>query len=286
MSTLQDLLTRTQRLLHDANFKYWTQQTLTDAINSAQRRVVGDSLCNRSLQQIYLTGGLETYSYGSVTGVQITAGGSGYTTASVQFSPPPYLGALTVVGTIATGVVTLSGGAVTAVTVTNPGSGYTENPTVTIIGNGVSAAVKSTALNASTMDTLNITVLWGSERVILNRMSFTQLQATVRSWMGYSQRPCYCANYGQNGWYIGPVPDQYYQSEWDTILIPPNLVAAADVSVVQYPFDECIPYYAAHTAKYQEQSYAEAEKFLEIYTRKMQYSRRSVMMRMIPSAYN
>jgi hypothetical protein len=39
VATLQTYLTATQRLLHDANFKYWTQQTLIDAINqpTAQR---------------------------------------------------------------------------------------------------------------------------------------------------------------------------------------------------------------------------------------------------------
>jgi len=55
--------------------------------------------------------------------------------------------------------------------------------------------------------------------------------------------------------------------------------------VIQYPYTECVAYYAAHTAKYQEQSYQEAEVFLKDYTRKMFYSRRSVMMRALPSAY-
>ena len=281
-STLQSYLTATQRLLHDANFKYWTQQTLIDAINTAQRRVVGDSSCNRMLQTVYLSGGLELYGYGSVSGALVTTAGSGYTVApAVTFSAAP------TGGTTATGTAVLLNGTVGQIQVTNGGSGYLTAPTCTIAppSAGVTALATPSIINPNTLDTLNITVYWGSERIILNRMSFTQFQATVRSWVGYNQRPCYCASYGQNGWYIGPIPDQYYLSEWDTVMNPTDLVNLTDVSIIQYPYSECVPYYAAHTAKYQEQSYAEADKFLEVYTRKMAYSRRSVMMRMLPSAY-
>lgn len=282
MATLQDYLNQTQRLLHDANFKYWSQQTLIDAINGACKRVVGDSLCNRSLQTVYLSGGLELYGYGMVSGAIITLAGSGYTAVpSVTIAPPP------TGGSQAYATAVLLNGTVSQIQVTNGGSGYTSVPMVTIAPPvaGVTATATASVPRYDTLDTLNITVMWGSQRVILSRMSFTQLQSTVRSWMGYTQRPCYCANYGQNKWYIGPIPDQFYISEWDTILIPPNLVNLTDVSVIQYPFSECVGFYAAHTAKFQEQSYAESQKFLEVYTAKMLYSRRSVMMRMLPSAY-
>lgn len=283
MATLQSFLTATQRLLHDANFKYWSVQALTDAINTAQKRTVGDSACNRSLQTVYLSGGLELYGYGMTSGAIVTLGGSGYTVApAVTFSAAP------TGGTTATGTSVLLNGAVSQIQVTNGGSGYVTAPTVTIAppSAGVTATATATIVNTNTLDTLNITVLWGSERVILNRMSFTQLQATVRSWMGYTQRPCYCASYGQNQWYIGPIPDQFYVSEWDTILNPTDLVNLTDTSIIEYPYDECVPYYAAHVAKFQEQSYADAATFLQLYTQKMMYSRRSVMMRQLPSVYN
>ena len=279
MATLQKFLTKTQRLLHDANFKYWTQPTLIDAINDAQSRAVGDSGCNRSLQTVYLSGGLEVYAYGCVTGANVTAGGSGYTSApAVSFSGGG--------GSGAAATAVLLNGAVSQIQVTNIGTGYNTAPAVSFSGGGgTGAAATASILDPSTLDTMNITVLWGTERIILNRMSFTQFQATVRSWQGYTQRPCYAASYGQNNWYLGPIPDQFYISEWDTIINPPTLVNLTDVSVVEYPYTECIPYYAAHVAKFQEQSYAEAEKFLQIYQQKMLYSRRSVMMRMLPSAY-
>jgi hypothetical protein len=282
VATLQEYLNATQRLLHDANAKYWTVPTLIDAINAAQKRVVGDSACNRSLQTVYLSGGLEVYGYGMASGAIVTLAGSGYTVApAVTLSAPP------AGGTQATAVAVLLNGGVSQIQVTDGGSGYESAPTVTIAApvSGVTATATASIVLPNTLDTLNITVSWGSQRIILNRISFTQFQASVRSWTGYTQRPGFCTSYGQNQWYIGPIPDQYYLSEWDTILNPDDLVNLTDVSVVQYPYSECVPYYAAHMAKFQEQSYNEAEKFLEIYTMKMKYSRRSVMMRMLPSAY-
>ena len=282
MATLQNYLNATQRLLHDANAKYWTVQTLIDAINAAQKRTVGDSGCNRQLQTVYLSGGLELYGYGSVSGALVTIPGSGYTvTPNVVLSAPP------AGGTQATATAVLLNGTVSQVNVTNGGSGYTSAPTATIDppSAGVTAHATPSIINPNTLDTLNITVLWGTERIILSRVAFTAMQASIRSWVGYTQRPCYCSSYGQNGWYIGPIPDQFYVSEWDTVINPPDLVTPTDVSIIQYPYSECIPYYAAHVAKYQEQSYKEADKFLEIYTQKMRYSLRSVMMRMLPSAY-
>lgn len=282
MSTLQDYLTRTQRLLHDANFKYWTQKTLIDAINDARFRVVGDSGCNRLLQTIYLSGGLEVYTYGGVTGANITAGGTGYTSApAVSFTGGGGSGAA------ATAVI--AKGAVSQIQVTNAGTGYTSAPAISFSGGGGTGAVAlPSILNPLTMDVMNITVLWGSERYIMNRMSFTQFQATIRSWQNYTQWPCYCASYGQNTWYLGPIPDQFYISEWDSIIQPSPLVnlTDSDVRTIEYPYDQCVSYYAAHVAKFQEQSYAEADKFLQIYTQKMMYSRRAVMMRMIPNVYS
>lgn len=65
---------------------------------------------------------------GSITAINITAGGSGFTTATVTISAPQTAG-----GIQATATATVSGGAVTSITITNPGSGYT-SATVTITG--------------------------------------------------------------------------------------------------------------------------------------------------------
>lgn len=72
---------------------------------------------------------------GGVSGVSLTAGGSGYVTAPpVTFLAPP------AGGTNAGGTATLTNGVVTAIVVTNPGSGYVALPTVTIGPSPVSSA--------------------------------------------------------------------------------------------------------------------------------------------------
>ncbi len=77
----------------------------------------------------------------SVTGVTITNGGTGYTTApTVTFSAPP------AGGTTATGTATVSSsGFVTGITITNPGSGYTSMPTVTFSASPSGTTATATA---------------------------------------------------------------------------------------------------------------------------------------------
>ena len=282
MATLQSYINDTRRLLHDSTGKYWTDLDLTAAINQASRRIVADSSCLRSLQTIYLSPGLETYSYGSVSGANVTLAGSGYVTApAVSISAPPSG------GTQATATATLSGSGVGFITVTNGGSGYTSTPSFTIAAPpaGVTAKATGSVPNINTLDVLNITVVWGALRTILNRCSFTQFQASVRQWTGYQAIPCVCSSYGQSQWYVGPIPDQFYVSEWDTVVAPTDLVNLTDTSPINYPYSDTVAFYAAHIAKFKEQSYAEADKFLELYQRKMHHSIRSVMTRMLPSAY-
>jgi hypothetical protein len=84
----------------------------------------------------------------ALTGVTVTAGGSGYTSAPlVNFGGP---------GTGAAGFATVAGGVVTGVTITNSGSGYTSAPTVTFVGGG-SGATATAAVVASQTANLNMT---------------------------------------------------------------------------------------------------------------------------------
>ena len=69
----------------------------------------------------------------SVIGLAITAGGSGYTTATLSFSGGN--------GTGAAGKVQLRGGVVVGILLTAGGTGYTSAPTVTVVGDGASATV-------------------------------------------------------------------------------------------------------------------------------------------------
>jgi CO/xanthine dehydrogenase Mo-binding subunit len=78
---------------------------------------------------------------GTITGVNVTAGGSGYTSApSVVFAGGG--------GSGAAGTATVAGGAVTAVTLTSAGSGYTSVPTVAFTGGGGTGATATAVFKA------------------------------------------------------------------------------------------------------------------------------------------
>lgn len=79
---------------------------------------------------------------GSITGANVTAGGSGYTSA-------PTVAITGGGGTGATATATVSGGAVTAVTITNPGSGYTSVPSIAFSGGGGGTGATATAVRSA-----------------------------------------------------------------------------------------------------------------------------------------
>lgn len=111
----------------------------------------------------------------AVDSVEVTAGGTLYTTASVTFSAPP------AGGTTATGTVTLDAGAVTAVVITDPGSGYLIAPTVTITGDG-SGATATAALAADFSFVLPTTRTWIEFEGFLQNFPFSfQQNSSVQS---------------------------------------------------------------------------------------------------------
>lgn len=80
------------------------------------------------------------YSKDEVGSVQVTSGGSGYTSApTVAFSAPSS-------GVTASGTAVVQNGEVVQVNITNPGSGYTAAPTVTFSGGGGTGATATATL--------------------------------------------------------------------------------------------------------------------------------------------
>ena len=80
---------------------------------------------------------------GGISAVNVTKGGTGYTTA-------PTVAITGGGGTGATATATVSAGVITGVTITNPGSGYTSAPTVALTGAGTGGA--ATAVVAESCD--------------------------------------------------------------------------------------------------------------------------------------
>ena len=137
-----------------------------------------------------------------------------------------------------------------------------------------------------TMDILNINLYWGNTRIPLRYLPWTQFNAELRFWQNYIGRPIAFTVYGQQAFYLAPVPDQVYAMELDTIILPAALVNATDVDPIISPWTDPVAYYACHTAKFKEQSYGEAEIFLNQYKAKAMSVINTSFTRRMPDPYS
>lgn len=137
-----------------------------------------------------------------------------------------------------------------------------------------------------TMDILNINLYWGNTRIPLRYLPWTQFNAELRFWQNYIGRPIAFTVYGQQAFYLAPVPDQVYAMELDTIILPTALVNATDVDPIISPWTDPVAYYACHTAKFKEQSYGEAEIFLNQYKAKAMSVINTSFTRRMPDPYS
>jgi hypothetical protein len=252
-------------LLHDLNNTKWTIPQLDRYINEARRKLVKDTGCLRTLQQAFVTQAQEAYTFGQITGGVINAGGANYTAPTIAFSGGG--GGSGVAATLG-----VSGGAVNAINFTNFGSGYTSVPSYLITdATGSGASLSFGILSANTFDILNTSIVWGSQRYSLEWRAFRILSALMRQWLAasYTRQPVMWATYGQSQTYLGPPPDQSYPVEWDTIILPTDLADYVTNDPIPIVMQDSIKFYAAHTAKFNSQSFGEAESFLGQYRNKM-----------------
>jgi hypothetical protein len=138
----------------------------------------------------------------------------------------------------------------------------------------------------NTIDVLNINLYWGNSRWPMYYMAWTDFNAQLRFWQNYDGRPIGFSMYGPKTIFIGPKPDQAYEIELDTVVLPDPLVTGSEEDTqIPSPFFEAVAYYAAHKAKYQEQSYGESEIFKQEYTKQVIGALNSTFTRRIPSPY-
>lgn len=288
MATAQTLATyrlECRRLLHDATGKYFSNTDLNDYINSARDRVASDTGCLRRLVTAYLSAGVEQYSIGGVTGFTLTAGGSGYAAGTYALGITASPGSAD-----ATGTYTCAGGVVTTLTLTYGGLYYVTAPTITFpSGGGTSAAATAGIIPDQTLDIMNITPIWGNQRIPLRYMPFTEFNAKLRTWITNEQIPVVWSRYGTAGSsaFVQPIPDQTYTTEFDTAITPDDLVD--DVTIdrqMRFPYSTPVAYYACSLAKISQQAFPEAEIFLKDYVRKILEAQASVQMRRIPNPYH
>jgi len=280
VTLLSDYEVQVADLLHDPNNITWSISQLDRYINEARRQLVMDTGCLRTLQTAYLWPGQEQYTFGQVSGAVITAAGSNYTAPSVSFSGGG--------GSGVAATLTQSSGAVNAISFSSFGSGYTSAPTamITDTGSGSGATIVTGVISVQTYDVLGVNVIWGNERYQMLWQPWSVMSARLRVWLSsaYQRQPVMWSAYGDNSFFIEPPPDQPYQFELDSVVLPTNLSDYVTSDPIPLAAQDPIKFYAAYLAKLYEQAFGESEMHRENYRRRMiecsnAYTRR------IPNAY-
>ena len=124
-------------------------------------------------------------------------------------------------------------------------------------------------LGLNVVEVISVTVYWGMMRVKMQNRSFTEQDAKLRAFPQYAQRPGSLAMMGANTVYLSPTPDMPYNSDWDVVLVPNPLMTSSDLEVLPVVFQRLVPWYAAHLAKFHEQSLSEADLFYNKYGREL-----------------
>lgn len=125
------------------------------------------------------------------------------------------------------------------------------------------------AAGQTVLDVINVILIYGSTRVVLQNPTFTDLTIKARALVGYQNRPWGFARYGAGKVYIAPAPGAPYTADFDLSVLSTTLVAVADPDPLAYPYTKPIPYYAAYSAKINQRRFDEAEVFFGYYVRAM-----------------
>ena len=137
----------------------------------------------------------------------------------------------------------------------------------------------------STLDIINFNLIWGNTRIALQYLPFTDFNARLRYYQNYTGRPIAYSMYGQTSIYLGPVPDQTYSVELDTVIMPTALSTTSPTETIPDPYTTPVAFYACHKAKYKEQAYGESEIFSQEYKNQVKAVLSSVFTRRITTPY-
>ena len=286
MATLNQYLRQVQRFIRDPSQMVINPDDLIDYINQARRQVAMQTECVRILPA----------TSGSITTAQLKAGGSGYTHPTVTITAPDYPSGLPPApnGRQATAIALYQGGIITAVVITDGGDGYFQ-PVATIsdpTGHGAACTLNTVPLALVTegqevypftnfdltpfpgVDSIyavkSVTIIFSQFRYSVIPKSFSEYQALIRQYASglYQYVPAVFAQYGQGAsgsLYMYPLPNQTYQIELDCFCMPSDLTTDQDVEVIPQPWNDAVPYFAAHLAYLELQNFNAAKMYLELF---------------------
>jgi hypothetical protein len=153
-------------------------------------------------------------------------------------------------------------------------------------------AYAATALGVGydVVDVMGINIYWGSTRIKLAFLPWTRFDVQFRYWTNMQSRPVCYSKQGMTNIFVGPIPDQNYNSDWDVSLIPPPLAATSAVpnpqdTDITEPFATSVKYYAAYLAKFREQAMGEANIFEQMYLKNTFTETKAYTYRIIPDPY-
>ena len=138
---------------------------------------------------------------------------------------------------------------------------------------------------SNTLDIINFNLIWGNTRIALQYLPFTDFNARLRYYQNYIGRPIAYSMYGQTSIYLGPVPDQTYTVELDTVVMPTPLTTYVPTETIPDPYTTPVAFYACYKAKHKEQAYGEAEIFNQEYKNQVRAVLSSVFTRRITTPY-
>ena len=291
MATLNNYITEVQRLLHDANANFYSTAQLTDYINSARERVVRDTGALRTIQVTQVPCQVPaTNTINSATPAQPTAWVANATVTANTF----VFSNIFIYQYITGGTSGSSAPPYPNATNNNynnypPSTAFADGTaTLQYVGNCENIFYAAMPQGSQTLDVINVNLYWGNTRVPLDYLSWTDFNARLRFWQNYIGRPLAYTTYGQGNIYVGPVPDQTYQIEIDTVILPTALTqtnANATDPIVD-PYSTAVKFYAAYLAKFYEQSYGESEIFKQEYLKQATSILNTTFTRRIPSVYS
>ena len=157
--------------------------------------------------------------------------------------------------------------------------------TSTVAANQEIILTSSLPNGTNTLDIINLNLIWGNTRIALQYMAFTDFNSRLRYYQNYIGRPIAYSMYGQTSIYLGPVPDQTYTIELDTIIMPTALSTSAPTETIPDPYTTPVTFYACYKAKHKEQAYGEAEIFNQEYIKQVRAVLSSVFTRRITTPY-
>jgi len=302
VATLSTYITEVRRLLHDANGNFYSDQQLTDYINSSRERTVRDTGCLREIivtqtpcqvaptatiggvapaypsnwaaNTVYTAG---QFIFSNIYIYQVTTGGTSSDTA------PPYPQSTQGNANNYPPSTEFFNGTCGLTYV-----GNCENISYAALSNLVGTSPLAPSNGNTVLDVININLYWGNTRVPMDYLSWSDFNTRLRFWQNYIGRPLAFSIYGQQQIFIGPVPDEIYQLEIDCVVLPLPLTLAnsGTTDSINDPYTSAVKFYAAYLAKFYEQSFGESEIFKQEYAKQVNSILNSVFTRRIPSPYS